>query len=119
MLVYSREHNAWWGPNHCGYTTNIDDAGRYTEAEADKIVASACRGRGGHGDEGPPEFKMDAPEIRHVLGEGYLVGIGNGQLIGLNPTPEMKAGFVSLNMPPTAASESDRRLRRLVLEDME
>ena len=27
----------WWGPDHSGYTTDIDKAGRYTKEQADKI----------------------------------------------------------------------------------
>jgi hypothetical protein len=27
----------WWGPDHNGYTTDIDKAGRYTKAEANQI----------------------------------------------------------------------------------
>lgn len=57
-LVYSREHNAWWGPNHCGYFTNVEDAGRYLHADASAIVKSASRGRGACGDSGPPEFMV-------------------------------------------------------------
>lgn len=60
-LIYSREHNAWWGPNHCGYVLESDGAGRYTKDEADKICADACRGRGACGDDGVPEFAMLAP----------------------------------------------------------
>ncbi len=31
----------WWGPNRCGYTTSLEDAGRYTEEQARK--QEACR----------------------------------------------------------------------------
>lgn len=40
-LVWSYEHKAWWGPNHCGYTPIILDAGLYTHAEATEICESA------------------------------------------------------------------------------
>jgi len=33
-LVWSNEHGAWWRPNTWGYTYQISEAGRYTEAEA-------------------------------------------------------------------------------------
>lgn len=66
-MIYSREHNAWWGPNHCGYFTDIASAGLYTQREADKVCADACRGRTGESDEGPPEFKMIAPDCAPLL----------------------------------------------------
>lgn len=31
----------WWGPNHMGYTENLDLAGKYTEAEAFTITKTA------------------------------------------------------------------------------
>jgi hypothetical protein len=37
-LIWSWEHKMWWGPNHCGYTPHLEEAGRYTEAEAAKIT---------------------------------------------------------------------------------
>lgn len=40
--VYCRERSTdgiacWWRPNRCGYTSNLDDAGLYTKADADDI----------------------------------------------------------------------------------
>lgn len=35
-LVYSIEHNGWWKPGDCGYTQDINQAARYTEAEANE-----------------------------------------------------------------------------------
>lgn len=40
-LIWSNEHEAWWRPNHRGYTCIIEEAGRYSKAEADSIVANA------------------------------------------------------------------------------
>lgn len=39
-LVWSNEHRAWWGPNHCGYTRHIDRAGRYERSEALRIAGT-------------------------------------------------------------------------------
>lgn len=41
FLVYSNEHSMWWRGGHRGYTAVIDEAGRYTRAEAEAIVAKA------------------------------------------------------------------------------
>ena len=46
-LIRSFEHEVkgwgvvWWRPNRCGYTNRISQAGRYSKAEADEIVAQA------------------------------------------------------------------------------
>lgn len=53
--VWSTRHAAYWRGNRCGYTTDILQAGLYTEAEARSIAADpatrsiarspgACRG---------------------------------------------------------------------------
>lgn len=41
FLVWSFEHDAWWGPGKHGYTTNIHQAGRYSLKDAVEICASA------------------------------------------------------------------------------
>ncbi len=41
FLIWSFEHRAWWGPNRCGYTEDIDLAGEYVLEEALEICARA------------------------------------------------------------------------------
>jgi len=40
-LFYIRETTSrgvlWWGPDRCGYTYSLGDAGQYTEEEAQRI----------------------------------------------------------------------------------
>lgn len=44
-LLWSNKHNAWWAPAARGYTSNMDEAGRYSEANAVKyVVQSAMSG---------------------------------------------------------------------------
>ena len=42
-LIWSGEHHAWWRRSHdgegCGYTTNIDLAGRWQRAAAERITS--------------------------------------------------------------------------------
>jgi hypothetical protein len=45
FVVWSFEHDAWWGPGRMGYTTDLTKAGRYSEADATDIVAKANRYR--------------------------------------------------------------------------
>lgn len=37
-LVWSNKHGMWWQPDQAGYTATIDNAGRYSAAEAAAIV---------------------------------------------------------------------------------
>lgn len=38
FLIWSWEHNMWWRPNHAGYTELVEEAGRYSLAEAAEIT---------------------------------------------------------------------------------
>ena len=40
-LIWSNEHHAWWRPEGRGYTSNVLQAGLYTEAEAKAREASS------------------------------------------------------------------------------
>lgn len=51
-LVWSNEHQAWWGADHCGYTRIIDNAGRYDRDEAFRIAGT--RGGGWRLNSGNP-----------------------------------------------------------------
>lgn len=40
-LVWSNEHNAWWGPGRCGYSPGLIGAGKYSREQALKICRDA------------------------------------------------------------------------------
>lgn len=40
-VIWSIEHSAWWRVNWCGYTRDLSEAGRYSEAAADEVLARA------------------------------------------------------------------------------
>jgi hypothetical protein len=40
-FIWSNEHNAWWGPNECGYSKGLTGAGEYTRDEAITICRRA------------------------------------------------------------------------------
>jgi hypothetical protein len=40
-VIWSEEHGAWWGPGSWGYVTSLRQAGRYSQAAAEAIVAKA------------------------------------------------------------------------------
>jgi hypothetical protein len=45
FVIWSNEHRAWWRPTESGYTTVIEEAGRYERVAAEAIVARAtCDG---------------------------------------------------------------------------
>lgn len=46
FLLWSNKHQMWWRPARRGYTANIEQAGRYGEAEAlSRVLRSALCGR--------------------------------------------------------------------------
>jgi hypothetical protein len=42
-IIWSNEHDGWWGPNHSGYVKDRAEAGRYSFEEAKRIVNDANR----------------------------------------------------------------------------
>lgn len=40
-LIWSNEHNAWWGQNGSGYTGSTDTAGRYSLEKAIEVCNGA------------------------------------------------------------------------------
>lgn len=43
-LIWSNQQGMWWRPAKAGYTMHIEEAGRYSRAEAEAIVADATVG---------------------------------------------------------------------------
>jgi len=41
FLIWSYEHDAWWGPNGRGYVKDIEKAGRYHPVNAAAILIDA------------------------------------------------------------------------------
>ena len=60
-LIWSHSHRAWWRPERSGYTSEIDQAGRYSREEADQICPGHPR-CGDPDDGGPWETMHLAPE---------------------------------------------------------
>jgi hypothetical protein len=58
-VIYSREHNAWWAANSCGYVAQESLAGVYREADARQLVDRANQQR--MPDGGVQEFMYPAP----------------------------------------------------------
>lgn len=59
FLVWSNEHGAYWGPNNCGYYTDVWSAGRYTLEEGMKC----CDTRSQTKECPVPEYLVIAPEF--------------------------------------------------------
>jgi hypothetical protein len=44
-LIWSTEHDGWWGPGGLGYVRHVGEAGRYTREEALEICRNALPGQ--------------------------------------------------------------------------
>jgi hypothetical protein len=60
-LVWSNDHRRWWAPHRSGYVERIDDAGRYSHAEALEICTDAMAGR--RGGEPLPEIPVRLEDL--------------------------------------------------------
>lgn len=40
-LIWSNEHQGWWGPDGCGYDSGYDHAGRYSRQHAIEVCQRA------------------------------------------------------------------------------
>lgn len=66
-VVWSNEHDAWWGPNHCGYYQSLLGAGLYTETEA-KAIASHSSERDEEALALIDALQREAEHRRHTAG---------------------------------------------------
>ena len=41
FVIWSWEHDAWWGPDECGYVSDLKAAGRYSLSDAGRIAAGS------------------------------------------------------------------------------
>ncbi len=65
-LVWSHEHGAWWA-GVSGYTTHLNQAGRFTRREAIKICVTARGGwRPGEAPNEHPVRLEDAHEVEQL-----------------------------------------------------
>lgn len=42
FLLWSNRHNAWYRSHKLGFTSNVDEAGRYTQGQATRIVVESA-----------------------------------------------------------------------------
>jgi hypothetical protein len=59
-VVWSFEHEAWWGPGRFGYVTELALAGRYSKAEALDIETKANRHRPTRHEQAMPLIDAEA-----------------------------------------------------------
>lgn len=68
-LIFSNEHQAWWGPGECGYTNDLNRAGRYTRDQALAICRRALPGQYKPGGV-LPEIAVPLADIIAALSSG-------------------------------------------------
>ncbi len=56
-LLWSQKHQAWWKPYAWGYTTDTEQAGQFTEADAVRYVVASAQ----CGDPNQVTFMVAAP----------------------------------------------------------
>jgi hypothetical protein len=98
-FVWSMEHNAWWRPNHCGYTADLYQAGLYTKDEADAIV-NGTKGRNErpvHASEHAERIAAASKRLAELMSAAGNVASGRDAIVSrvrrylqLQESPEFK-----------------------------
>lgn len=88
-LIWSNQHNAWSAPDRRGHTGMVENAGRYTRADADQICAAASQDGtitvdrqdpDGQVRQVPPETAVKAPKADLVSDLPLLAALALGDL---------------------------------------
>lgn len=66
-LVWSHKHNAWWRQSQYGYTTYLDEAGRFTDEQSRDIAEKASLGRLGNGLPYSVRVPAHAEDLEHEI----------------------------------------------------
>lgn len=72
FLVWSAQHDAWWGPGRCGYVKSPSKAGKYSRAQALEICANSIPD--GIREGRLAEIPVRVEDVRAMLDDGPWAG---------------------------------------------
>ena len=111
-LIWSNEHDAWWRPESCGYTTFIESAGRYSKAEAEDICSFARSPVSNQVV--PPEVMVEeSVALRTTVSDPDVVGFDK-RTGGIRPT---SVNWAALVKDRDTWKEMAERLDKKVIEE--
>ena len=104
-LIWSWEHDAWWRPARRGYTEDVAEAGRYTEAEAAEETVGHI----------PPGEEVAVDEV-------WALGRGRPPVYGVKPATSgggerLAAHLIDLGCAMNRVAAEARGLDYLPAED--
>jgi hypothetical protein len=116
-LIWSNEHQAWWRPNHAGYTPFIEEAGRYEFDVAAKIVADANHGgplpnkhTAGRPNAISYEAMVLAPEAFAVLQPFIVAGQAGVASEAKHQAADRKSGVVTMRLGAAGESAAENAI---------
>lgn len=86
-LIWSNEHDQWWGPHHSGCTSDLAEAGIYDELDAMRICGIREGFFRSYLDDGRPhEVMIPAPNLDIIRRAAAIRAILGLAILGLNAT---------------------------------